>query len=168
MNDMANKVAAPDVDVARRRALGTGALAMAGGLLGSAMLAGSASAEGVPQDRLALIGMWEIIVEFPDGTKNPTLILFTQNGSVVETNALTKATGLGEWTHVEGRQFDYVFWEQFFDENNTLVSNIRVHHMPVLSDDGLSFDAEGEGTIFDLEGKQIGEVATKITGRRLS
>lgn len=169
MKSNANIMSEPEAPVSRRKALGATAIALAGGALGAIGFSRSAAAASdLPQDRLAIIGMWEIIVKFPDGLENPTLILFSESGSVVETNALTKATGVGEWHHLGGRKFDYVFWEQFFDKDNKHVSNIRVQHTLTVSADGESYTAEGVGTIFDLTGKEVTEVATTIEGRRLS
>lgn len=119
------------------------------------------------EGRRALIGTWALTVKFEDGLENPTLISFDKAGALVETNALTRSTGLGTWKHISSARYHYVFWEQIFDENSNLQSHVRVSHDLKVSKSGNSYHGDGTGEIFDLDWQPTITVTTKITARRL-
>jgi hypothetical protein len=115
-----------------------------------------------------LVGAWALTVEFEEGLKNPTLISFDASGALVETNALTRSTGLGSWSRTASSKYHYVFWEQIFDDANQLQSHVRVSHQLTIAEDGDTYRGEGTGEIFDLDWQPTLTVRTTITARGLT
>ena len=143
------------------------AAAAGAGVLG--LTAQSAHATGVHEDSPSdprLVGTWNLTVRFPSGLENPTLIAFSSVGSLVETNALTRSTGLGSWRkHREG--FSYRFWEQLFDANDQLTNLVRVDHTVAIAREGTSYTGSGIGYVYDLDGALSSTVATELAAIRL-
>lgn len=148
----------------RRGALGLG-------LAGTAAIVGVAAAGpalATSPNNQGLVGTWALSVKFPDGTVNPTLISFDSTGSVTETNALTRSTGLGTWRHSSGMQFSCLWWEQFFDANNALQSHIRVEHQVALERSRDSYRGSGKGDVYDLNWNLVNTIMTTFTAKRLN
>lgn len=147
-----------------------GSVLLASGLAaGVGVHGGPAMAQPVQAGRRSsIVGTWALTVQFEDGLQNPTLISFDQSGTVVETNALTRSTGLGEWSRISGAHFRYVFWEQIFNAENQLESHVRVSHDLKLSRSGQHYQGDGIGEIFDLDWRPVVTVRTAIWARRLS
>jgi len=153
-------------NLSRRQSI---ALAAGGAVAGAVGIAGAASADAPPQSRgKGLSGTWALGVRFPDGTVNPTVISFDSSGSLVETNALTRSTGLGSWVHDSGERFSYVFWEQFFDAQNVLQSHIRVEHHLNIDASGGAYAGEGKGDVYDLSWNVVATIPTTFTAKRLA
>jgi len=148
----------------RRGALGLG-LAGTAAIVG---VAAAAPAAASPANNTSLVGTWALGVKFPDGTVNPTLISFDSAGSVVETNALTRSTGLGAWQHGSGIQFSCLWWEQFFDADNALQSHIRVEHHITLERGRDRYHGSGKGDVYDLNWNLVNTIATTFTAKRLN
>jgi hypothetical protein len=142
---------------------------MSGAVAGMAVAtAAPASAKEGDQGRAGLVGTWALTVEFEDGLKNPTLISFDASGALVETNALTRSTGLGSWRRTGSSKYHYVFWEQIFDDANKLQSHVRVSHHLKIARYGDTYKGDGTGEIFDLNWQPTLTVHTTITARRLT
>lgn len=143
-------------------------VALFSGATAGALLTGNGRAEAKSAHLDRLIGTWALTVEFDDGLQNPTLISFDTAGAVVETNALTRSTGLGTWSRSSSSRFSYVFWEQIFDAADQLQSHVRVSHDLKVAHDGTTYEGEGIGDIFDLSWQPVASVHTKFTARRLT
>lgn len=167
MSTNENSPTTPSSQIGRRATIGL----LAGTALGAAMLGRpdvASADQGRHRDEFAG-STWSMIVRFPDGLENPTYIQFSKAGEVVETNALTRSMGLGEWKRARRgpSRYEYFFWEQIFDENNALTSVVRVAHDVTVRDSGSRLDGDGIGTVYDLAGTEVAEVATVITATRL-
>lgn len=148
----------------RRRALAL----LGGGALGVAVAQGQGSAVASSRHRGApLVGTWDLTVRFPDGLENPTLIQFSSSGSLVETNALTRSTGLGEWRRESVKRYSYRFWEHIFDSDGTLTNFVRVAHEVSLERSGDTFTGSGVGLVYDLDRNLVQTVDTSLQARRL-
>lgn len=151
--------------IGRRATIGV----LAGAAIGAVGVgqAGVASADNGSSRSDFAGSTWSMIVRFPNGLENPTYIQFSKTGEVIETNALTRSMGLGEWRKSGRSRYEYFFWEQIFDANNALTSVVRVSHSVTVNGQG-HFEGDGIGTVYDLTGAQIAEVATVITADRLT
>jgi hypothetical protein len=147
-----------------------GALALLGG--GVVGLAAAQQSEAASRrhrgSRWSLAGTWDLMVRFPDGLENPTLIQFSPPGSLVETNALTRSTGLGDWKRESKKRYTYRFWEHIFDEAGALTNYVRVEHEVRVSKDGATYAGTGVGYVYDLDWKLTQKVDTTLAARRLT
>jgi hypothetical protein len=142
---------------------------LGGGALGLTAASRSEAADRGPhRGKGSLAGTWDLTVRFPDGLENSTLIQFASGGSLVETNALTRSTGLGAWKRESKKRYTYRFWEHIFDEAGKLTSHVRVEHEVTLGKGGATYKGTGVGYVYDLDWKFVEKVDTTLTARRLS
>ena len=77
-----------------------------------------------------------------------------------------RATGMGKWRHVRGREYSAVY--QFFtydlegQSNGRLMVSTRIR----LSVDGMSFHASDTAVVSDLDGHVLADVCGTREGRR--
>ncbi len=147
----------------------------------AAAQAASQPALSAVSDQPAL-GMWQLTVTFLDGPQagqtettvaslGHNQVIASSNTSLLNQGCNTSSpllTGWGQWCAIGSHRFLYSFHQVALSPTNTLLFLIQVSAHASLSADGLSFEAQGEGTAYSPEGLLLGTVHSHVQATRLT
>ena len=124
----------------------------------------SAASHDLPNPSLVrtLVGKWHLNVTFPDHHVEQSQVVFGQDGVFIN---ITPAPGGGRWFETGGHTFKYLFAETFVS-GGVYTTLVEVEQNGVLSADGTSFTASGNGYVYDTTGKLLAINATTTVATR--
>ena len=153
---------------------------MAGRMVAVAVVTGSLAAAHLkannrPVNR-AIEGVWEPTVTIRDCQTQAPIFSFASMDSYIRGGSLVaesasepnvRATGLGSWQHVGGRNFTALYQFFTYDPTGLPSGRLKVSARIRLGADGSSFTTSDTAEVTDLQGNVLGHVCGTREARRL-